>query len=117
MASTLATPSNRSKAGVTVSRAKSEMPYTSRPSRSTLATITGSISGLIFKNIGEPTASSKLPVTRSALEESSIMAESMLVPCSYSSMMMLAFSFEVELTFFMPLPVPSGASSGFVTVD
>ena len=106
----------RSKAGITVSSAKADISFTSMPSISTLATITGSISGLIFISMGVPTASSIWPETRSTLDESSIIAESMFVPCSNSRITMLAFSLETELTFLMPPVVPSTASNGFVTV-
>ena len=116
VSSTLATPSSRSNAGTTVSSVNAEICLTSMPSISTLATITGSISGLIFSSMGVPTISSSWPETRSMLPDSSIMAESIFVPCSNSRMMTLAFSLEIELTFLMPPVVPSTDSSGRVTV-
>ncbi len=114
---TEATPSSRSKAGTTVSSTRRLSALASMPSASTLATITGSISGLIFISIGAPTASSSCALTRSTLPDSSIMAESILVPCSNSRMIMLEFSCETELTWDRPLVVPSTDSSGRVTAS
>ena len=115
VALTLATPSSRSKAGCTVSDTSFDTAVTSWPSMSTLAATTGSMSGLIFSIMGAPTASSSCPATRSILPDSSIMAESMLVPCSNSKMIMLEFSLDTLCTVLMPPVVPSTASRGRVT--
>ena len=44
-------------------------------------------------------------------------AESILVPCSNSSMTILAFSLDMELTLFTPDKVLKADSIGFVTLD
>ena len=73
------------------------------------------MSGLIVRNIGAPTASSNWPDTRSTLPESSMVAESIFVPCSNSRIIMLEFSLDTLDIFFTPLVVPSTLSSGRVT--
>ena len=87
------------------------------PPASTLATITGIMSGEIRIMVGEPTPSSNLAFTWSSRLEISMEAESILVPCSNSSMTILAFSLDMELTLFTPDKVLRADSIGFVTLD
>ncbi len=116
LALTEATPSSLSKAGTIVSSVNSDNSSMSIPSISTLATTTGSISGLICSKIGVPTSSSNIADTISMLPDNSIMALSILVSCKYSSMIILEFSLDTELMFLRPLEVLKTASKGLVTI-
>ncbi len=86
------------------------------PSLSTLATNIGSISGLICNKIGVPTPSANWAETVSIELDNSIITLSILVPCTYSRMIVLEFSLDTELMFFKPLEVPKTASIGLVTI-
>ena len=108
IASTDATPFRRSKAGTTVSETKGVISLEDLPSTSTLAIITGSMSGLICMRIGVPTASSMEAVAVPILLFISITARSMLVPYSNSKITMLVFSCEILVTVCTPLALSSG---------
>ncbi len=113
---TEATPSILSKEGITTSLVKLDSSSISIPLLSILATIMGIISGLILSSMGEPAPSSSMPDIVSILFESSIITESMLVSWTYSSIIILVFSFDIELIFLRPLDVPRAASRGLVRV-
>ncbi|CAK7074071.1 MAG: hypothetical protein DELT_03190 [Desulfovibrio sp.] len=106
----------RSNSGRMVSATIFDVSVMSLPSMSTLATITGIISGLSLIIVGVPTASSKFAFTMSMLPLISIMALSMLVPWVNSRSTMLEFSLDELVTVFTPLVVERVCSSGFVTV-
>jgi len=86
------------------------------PSTSTLTIIIGIISGFNFIRVVEPTVSSNLLLTKSTCPLRSIIAESIFVSCENSSITILTFSFDIEVTFSTPLTVEKTSSKGFVTV-